>query len=48
MYLPQVARAVAAARGEDITTLAHHTTRTARAFFGLPDLPDDFLQETRP
>lgn len=48
MYLPQVARAVAAARGEDITTLAQHTTRTARAFFGLPDLPDDMLQETRP
>ena len=48
MYLPQVARAVAAARGEDVTALADHTTRTARAFFGLPVLPDDSLQETRP
>ena len=41
MYLPQVARAVAAARGEDIGTLAAHTTQTARAFFGLPALPGD-------
>ncbi|MFM7708974.1 MAG: TatD family hydrolase [Gammaproteobacteria bacterium] len=48
MYLPQVARAVAAARGEDFAALADHTTRTARAFFGLPDLPDDFLQESHP
>ena len=48
MYLPQVARAVAVARGEDIAALAEHTTRTARTFFGLPALPDDFLKETRP
>ena len=48
MYLPQVARTVAAARGEDLTTLADHTTRTARAFFGLPALPDGSMQETRP
>lgn len=48
MYLPQVARAVAAARGEDIAHLARHTTRTAREFFSLPALPEDFLQETRP
>lgn len=38
MYLPQVARAVAAARGEDLATVAAHTTRTAQAFFGLPPL----------
>ena len=38
MYLPQVARAVAGARGEDLATLATHTTRTAQAFFGLPPL----------
>lgn len=48
MYLPQVARTVAAARGEDLTTLADHTTRTARAFFGLPALPDGSMQESRP
>lgn len=35
MYLPHVARAIAAARGEDPAVLAHHTTRTARRFFGL-------------
>jgi TatD DNase family protein len=48
MYLPQVARAVAAARGEDMAALADHTTRTARAFFGLPALPDGFREEDRP
>lgn len=48
MYLPQVARAVAAARGEDLATLAAHTTRTARAFFALPPLQDDPAQEMSP
>jgi TatD DNase family protein len=35
-YLPQVARAVAAARGEPVESLARNTTDTARRFFGLP------------
>ena len=35
MYLPHVARAVAAARGEEFAALARHTTATARQFFGL-------------
>jgi TatD DNase family protein len=34
-YLPHIARAVAAARGETLDALAEHTTRTARQFFGL-------------
>lgn len=34
--LPHVGAAVAAARGETPGALAAHTTRTARAFFGLP------------
>ncbi len=34
-YLPEVARVVAAARGESIATLAHATTATATRFFGL-------------
>jgi TatD DNase family protein len=35
MYLPQVARAVAAARGEPVEAVATASTRTARRFFGL-------------
>jgi TatD DNase family protein len=35
MHLPHVARAVAAARGEDFAELARHTTATARRFFVL-------------
>jgi TatD DNase family protein len=38
MYLPQVLRAVAAARGESAEQVAAHTTRVARAFFGLRDI----------
>jgi TatD DNase family protein len=38
MYLPHVARAVAAARGETPQVLAAHTTATARAFFALPNV----------
>jgi TatD DNase family protein len=34
-FLPQVLEAVAAARGEPAAEVAAHTTRTARAFFGL-------------
>jgi len=34
-YLPHVARAVAAARGESVETVAATSTATARAFFGL-------------
>jgi TatD DNase family protein len=34
-HLPHVARAVATARGEDLETLARHTTLTACRFFGL-------------
>jgi TatD DNase family protein len=36
MYLPHVARAVAAARGEAVEALAASTTATARSFFALP------------
>ncbi len=36
MYLPQVAQAVALARGETAAALAAATTRTARQFFRLP------------
>lgn len=35
-FLPQVARAVAAARGESVDAVAKHSTATARRFFGLP------------
>jgi TatD DNase family protein len=34
-YLPHVARAVAAARGEQVEAVARASTATARAFFGL-------------
>ncbi len=37
-YLPEVLREVALHRGESEVQLAEHTTRCARAFFGLPDL----------
>jgi len=36
MYLPQVALAVARARGETVAALAAHTTRAARQLFSLP------------
>lgn len=36
MYLPHVARAVAAARGESVAAVAAATTAVARRFFGLP------------
>jgi TatD DNase family protein len=35
-YLPYVARAVAAARGEAVEAVADATTRAAKRFFGLP------------
>jgi TatD DNase family protein len=38
-FLPEVARAVAAARGESIEALAISTTRTAVSFFRLPGNP---------
>jgi len=38
-WLPHVARAVAAARGESPAVFAAHTTRAARALFRLPDGP---------
>jgi TatD DNase family protein len=34
-FLPEVARVVAAARGESVESLAHSTTQTAARFFGL-------------
>ncbi|PKM12588.1 TatD family hydrolase [Stutzerimonas kunmingensis] len=37
-YLTEVLREVALHRGESEASLAAHTTRCARAFFGLPDL----------
>jgi TatD DNase family protein len=37
-YLPQVASAVARARGEDLATLAHSSTAAARALFKLPQV----------
>jgi TatD DNase family protein len=40
MHLPHVARAVAAARGEDFTDLARHTTQTACRFFSLALAPE--------
>lgn len=39
-YLPHVARAVAAARGETIETLAKSSTAAAVKFFALPAAPD--------
>jgi TatD DNase family protein len=36
-FLPRVLEAVAQARGEHPDDVAEHTTRAARAFFGLPD-----------
>jgi TatD DNase family protein len=36
MWLPEVARVVAAARGESMQALARHTTATAQRFFHLP------------
>ncbi len=37
-FLPHIAAAIAAARGESMLEFASHTTRTARAFFSLPEL----------
>jgi TatD DNase family protein len=37
-FLPHIARAIAAARGEEFADFAAHTTRTARDFFSLPDV----------
>jgi TatD DNase family protein len=37
-FLPHIARAIAAARGEEFADFAAHTTRTARDFFTLPDV----------
>jgi len=37
-YLPHIAATVARARGQSLEELADETTRTARAFFGLPDI----------
>jgi TatD DNase family protein len=36
MYLPHIAKVVAAARGESLEELAAHTTQTARSFFDFP------------
>jgi TatD DNase family protein len=36
-YLPQVAAAVARARGEPLAALARSSTAAARAVFGLPE-----------
>ena len=36
-YLPQIAAAVARARGEPLATLAHSSTAAARALFALPE-----------
>ena len=41
-YLPQVAAAVARARGEPLATLAHASTAAARALFALPEPPVSF------
>jgi TatD DNase family protein len=40
-WLPEVARVLAALRGESVEALAAHTTATARAFFGLPSAAAD-------
>src|SRR5262245_55314041 len=37
-YLPHIAATVARARSQSVEDLASDTTRTARAFFGLPDV----------
>lgn len=37
-YLPQIAAAVARARGESVQSLAHSSTAAARALFGLPSV----------
>jgi TatD DNase family protein len=39
MYLPRVARAVAAARGEAVEAVAAASTAASRRFFGLPSAP---------
>jgi TatD DNase family protein len=36
LYLPEVLRVIAAARGEDVTQLADEVAQTTRGFFGLP------------
>lgn len=38
MYLPHIARAIAACRNESLEELAIHTTATARQFFELPSI----------
>ena len=40
MYLPHVAAAVAAARGESLEQCAARTSANARALFALPGLPE--------
>ncbi len=47
MYLPHVAAAIAAARGEDLATLARATTATAVRFFGLDARPDAAAASSR-
>jgi TatD DNase family protein len=37
-FLAHIATAIAAARGEELSDFAAHTTRTARDFFSLPDV----------
>ena len=46
-YLPQVAAAVARARGEPLAALARSSTAAARSLFGLPQLPGDRWELTR-
>jgi TatD DNase family protein len=41
-YLPQVAVAVARARGEPLAAIAHSSTAAARALFALPEAPESF------
>src|ERR1700733_137537 len=41
-YLPQVAGAVARARGEPLAAIAHSSTAAARALFALPEAPESF------
>jgi len=40
-YLPQVAAAVARARGEPLAAVAHSSTAAARALFALPEPPEN-------
>jgi TatD DNase family protein len=40
-YLPQVAAAVARARGEPLAAIAHSSTAAARALFALPEPPEN-------